>query len=73
MSGTATNGTDYALSGTAGQATIQAGQSYTTVTLTATVDHVTEGKETAIMTIQRAPGYKVGQNNKGTVSIKDAP
>jgi PKD repeat protein len=73
MSGTATNGTDYTLSGAAGQATIQPGQASTTVTLSATVDHVTEGKETATMTIQRGAGYRVGPNNKGTISIKDAP
>jgi hypothetical protein len=73
MGGTATNGTDYSLSGTPGQATIQAGQASTTVTLTAIVDHVTEGTETAIMMIQPGSGYRVGPTNKGTISIKDAP
>jgi hypothetical protein len=73
MSGTATNGTDYTLSGTPGQATIAAGQPSTTVTLTATVDHVTEGAERAIMKIQPGSGYRVAPTNKGTISIKDAP
>ena len=73
MSGTATNGTDYTLSGSPGQATIAAGQPSTTVTLTATVDHVTEGAERAIMKIQPGSGYRVAPTNKGTISIKDAP
>jgi flagellin-like hook-associated protein FlgL len=73
MSGTATNGTDYTLSGTPGQATIPAGQPSTTVTLTATVDHVTEGNETAIMKIQPGSGYRVSPSNKGQITIKDAP
>jgi hypothetical protein len=73
MGGTATNGTDYTLSGTPGQATIPAGQSSTTVTLTATLDHVTEGPERAIMMIQPGSGYRVGPTNRGTITIKDAP
>jgi hypothetical protein len=73
MSGTATLGTDYVLSGTAGQVTIQAGQSAAQVTLKAKVDHVTEGTETAIMTLQPGSGYVVGRNNQATVSILDSP
>jgi hypothetical protein len=73
MGGSATNGTDYTLSGTPGQATIPAGQSSTTVTLTATLDHVTEGPERAIMMIQPGSGYRVGPTNRGTITIKDAP
>ena len=69
MSGTATNGTDYTLSGTPNQVTIPAGQSSATVTLTSTLDQITEGTETAIMTLQRGRGYKVSHNNKAILSI----
>jgi hypothetical protein len=69
MSGTATNGTDYTLSGTPNQVTIPAGQSSATVTLTSILDQVTEGTETAIMTLQPGRGYKVGRNNQATLSI----
>src|ERR1043166_3303332 len=68
MSGTATNGTDYTLSGTPNQVTIPAGQSSATVTLTSILDQVTEGTETAIMTLQRGRGYKVSHNNKAILS-----
>jgi hypothetical protein len=73
MSGTATNGTDYKLSGTANQVTIPVGQSSAAVTLKSKADGVTEGTETAIMTLQPGSGYKVGRNNQATVSILDSP
>src|SRR3989454_4610290 len=66
MSGNATNGTDYKLSGTANQVTIPVGQSSATVTLKSKIDHVTEGTETATMTLQPGSGYKVGRNNQAT-------
>ena len=70
MSGTATFNTDYALStGTAGHVTIPAGQASATVTLKAKKDTVSEGTETAIMTLQAGTGYKVSQHNSATVSI----
>jgi hypothetical protein len=69
MSGTATNGTDYTLSGTANQVTIPAGQSSAAVTLTSFLDQVTEGTETAIMTLQRGRGYKLGRTKEATLSI----
>jgi subtilisin family serine protease len=68
MSGTATNGTDYTLSGTPNQVTIPVGQSSVTVTLTSQLDQVTEGTETAIMTLQRGRGYKLG-HKEATLSI----
>jgi uncharacterized delta-60 repeat protein len=71
MSGGATNGTDYSLSGAAGQLTIRAGQSSGTVTLKAKADHLTEGTETAIMTLQPGSGYKLGKTKDATVSILD--
>jgi hypothetical protein len=73
MSGTATNGTDYKLSGTANQVTIPAGQSSATVTLKSKADGVTEGTETATMTLQPGSGYRVSRNNQATVSILDSP
>jgi hypothetical protein len=49
MLGTASNGIDYALSGTAGQVTIPAGQNSATITLHSIVDHMKEGSETATL------------------------
>jgi serine protease AprX len=69
MSGTATNGTDYTLSGTPNQVTIPVGQSSAAVTLTSQLDQVTEGTETAIMTLQRGRGYKLDRNREATLSI----
>ena len=73
MSGNASNGTDYKLNGTVNQVTIPAGQSSATVMLKSKADHVTEGTETATMTVQPGSGYKVGRNNQTTVSILDSP
>ena len=69
MSGTATNGPDYTLSGRPNQVRIPAGQSSAVVTLTSQLDQVTEGTETAIMTLQRGRGYKLGPNKEATLSI----
>ena len=68
MSGTATEGEDYILSGTSGQATIQAGHSNVAVRLKALQTNET-GSETAIMTIQPGTGYNVAKNAQGTVTI----
>ena len=73
MSGTATSGTDYVLSGTAGQVTILAGQTSGTVKLKAKSDQLAESTETAGMTLQPGSGYKVGRPNQATVSILDGP
>ena len=73
MSGTATNGTDYKLSGTPNQVTIPAGQSSAAVTLKSKADLITEGTETAIMTLQPGSGYQLGNKNQATVSILDTP
>jgi subtilisin family serine protease len=69
MSGTATNGTDYTLSGRPNQVRIPAGQSSATVTLTSQLDQVTEGTENAIMTLQRGRGYKLGRDKQATLPI----
>ena len=76
MSGTATLGTDYTLtgaqiSGNRGKVTIAAGQSSATVTLTAISDGITESSETAIMTLSSGSGYAVGNPKKATVRISD--
>jgi hypothetical protein len=71
MSGTATNGTDYVLSGAVDRVTIPAGQTSATVTLKAKKDHVAEGSETAVMTLQPGTGYKLGNNKQATISILD--
>ena len=68
MSGTATQGEDYILSGTAGQATIQAGHASVVVKLKALKTNET-GSETAIMTVQPGSGYNVAKNAQGTVTI----
>ena len=73
MSGTATLGSDYTLSGTPGQVTIPGGQTSASVTLNALTDNVKEKKETATMTLQSGTGYKLSKTNKATVSILDGP
>jgi serine protease AprX len=70
MSGTASLGPDYTLN-TAGQVTIPAGQSSGKAKLRARTDSLTEGSETAIMTLQPGPGYTIGNKNQATVSIAD--
>jgi hypothetical protein len=71
MSGTASLGPDYTLNGTAGQATIPRGKSSVKVELSSKRDHVTEGTETAIMTLQPGSGYQLGSPSQATVSISD--
>jgi hypothetical protein len=43
------------------------------VKLTAKIDHITEGTETAIMTLQPGSGYILGSRRKATVLIPDSP
>jgi hypothetical protein len=71
MSGTAMQGTDYTLSGTPGQITIPANQPTGSVTLHAIADHVTEGSETATMTLTSGSGYTVSPANSATIIIID--
>jgi hypothetical protein len=49
--------------------TIPAGQSSATVTLTSQLDQVMEGTETAVMTLQRGRGYRLGPSKQVTLSI----
>jgi Concanavalin A-like lectin/glucanases superfamily len=76
MSGNATLATDYTLtgaqlSGNRGRVTIPAGQSSATVTLNALTDGITEGIESATMTLASGNGYTVGTPRKVTVRISD--
>jgi hypothetical protein len=57
MSGSATFGSDYTLSGTFGQVTIPAGKTSATITFRALVDHLKEGNETATMTLINGECY----------------
>jgi len=68
MSGSASQGTDYTLSGAPGQATIPAGQSSASVTLSA-ASGTGQKKKTATMTLQSGAGYKVGKPKQATVTI----
>jgi hypothetical protein len=69
MSGVATLSDDYTMSGTAGQVTIPAGQSSATVTLTAKQGATSSSNEEAKMSLQQAPGYRLGTNSDASVLI----
>jgi len=74
MRGTAFNGTDYTLSGTAGEVTISAGQNSATVTLHSIADGVREKNETAVMALTTGSGYKIPRRGaKATLTILNAP
>jgi len=68
MSGGATLGRDYTLSGTPGQVTISSGQSSGSVTLHAMTSS-SKTKKTASMVLQSGTGYKVGNPKQSTVTI----
>jgi hypothetical protein len=74
MSGQASQGTDYTLSGTPGQVTIPAGQSSATVTMHSMEEsnERRERNETATMTLSKGARYKLS-NNKATVTIIEDP
>jgi PKD repeat protein len=65
MSGRAALGSDYTLSGTAGQVVIPAGQTSGTVTLSAIADGVKEKSETAVMTLKSGSGYQFPTSGTG--------
>jgi hypothetical protein len=67
MAGTAIQGTHYRLSGTAGKATISAGTTSTTVTLTPLKDPRLTKKAT--MTLTTGTGYNLSSSRSATVSI----
>jgi hypothetical protein len=68
MSGQASQGSDYTLSGTPNKVTIPAGQSSATVTLRSIEENETGGNETATMTLSKGAGYTL-LNNTATVTI----
>jgi hypothetical protein len=73
MRGTAINGADYTLSGTAGQVTFAAGSSSAAVTLHSVADHVKERNETAIIVPTNGVGYKLPKRGtKATLTILNA-
>lgn len=79
VSGTATNGTDYAeipvSAGTGwGSVTIPAGQTSTTLTLTPIADNNVESAETVIVSLLAPSGYSVDSAmGVATVTIADSP
>ncbi len=70
MSGTATNGTDYAA--VSGSVTIAVSSSTATVTITPIDDSVYEGNETVILTLSaNAASYSVSSPSSATATIAD--
>jgi Ca2+-binding RTX toxin-like protein len=67
VSGTATNGTDYASIPTS--VTFAAGSSTATVTVDPTADTIVESNETVILTLASGTGYTVGTPNAATGTI----
>lgn len=70
MSGTATNGTDYAVTPDT-PLVIPSGSMTALVTLTPADDAEVEGPETATLTIRPGPGYVVGTPSAAAVTIAD--
>src|SRR3989440_211867 len=69
LGGTARNGTDYEQLGTS--ATIAAGASSVTITVTPKDDSQVEGNETVVLTIGAGAAYNVGSPSSATVVIAD--
>ena len=74
MRGSALNGTDYTLSGTPGEVTIDAGQNSATVILHSIADQVREKNETAVAALASGSGYKIPRRGaKATLTIVNGP
>ena len=74
MSGQAALGLDYTLSGNPGQVVLAAGQTTTTVKLTAIADSLKKGAQSATMTLQSGTGYVFGSTTNApssTVTINE--
>ena len=69
LSGTATNGTDYAALN--GIATFAAGDSIALIFVNPTEDIIFEGNETATLSLLTGTGYNVGASNSSTITIAD--
>ncbi len=69
LSGTAANGTDYAL--LAGSVTIPGGAASAPVTVAPADDPALEGTETVVLTLAGGAGYSVGSPANATVNLAD--
>jgi YD repeat-containing protein len=69
LSGTATNGSDYAT--LSGSVTIPVGASSQTVTVTPVDDTVVEGNETVLLTLSANSAYAVGAPASASVNVAD--
>ena len=73
MSGKATLGVDYTLSGTPGQVVIPAGQSSAAFILHALTDTVAERNESVKVKLSKGAGYKTSSPKKATITIVNVP
>ena len=73
MGGTATQGSDYTLTGTPGHVTVPAGQSSTTIALHSMADQLQERNETASLILTSGTGYKLPKRPKAVVTIVNVP
>ena len=74
LSGSATRGDDYGISGVtsnSGTLDVASGATNATIPVTITDDNVVEGSETIILTLQDGTGYSVGSPNGHTLTITD--
>ena len=71
MSGSGSNGIDYTL--LSGSATIPAGALSVAVRITPKIDNLTEGTESAILTLLARDAYALGTVKSATVTIADVP
>ena len=69
ISGSATNGSDYA--SVSGSVTIAAGATSATVMVTPIDDAIDENNETVVLTLAAGTGYAIGGANNDTVTIAD--
>jgi hypothetical protein len=69
MGGRAVYGKHYTLSGTFGQATIPAGSTTTSVTLTSMPNSIRKRSKTAVMILTSGSGYQVSSSNWASVTI----
>ncbi len=70
VGGTATEGSDYLLTGS--PVTIPAGSTIGVITIETLVDAIAEGSETVIVTLLSAPGAVIGSLDSATVLITEA-
>ncbi len=71
ISGTATNGTDYA--SIPASVTIPIGASSATIAVTPIPDNLAEGPETVVVSLTGDPLYTIGAAGSATVTIQDKP